>query len=172
MQKTKLGISVGLMGAAVYLSALFGGYTPLFLMAGYILLFEENSWLKKSAIKAAIIVFSFALLSALIGFIPGAIGLIDDLLKIFNNNFSLPVITRIVTLTNTVLSLAQKIILIVLAIKALTQGSLPIGFADNLVAKHTDGGSPMADGTVCSSCGMVMPRNTAFCVKCGNKIDL
>lgn len=50
--KTKLGISVGLLGTMVYFAALFGGYTPVILLAGYVLLFEENEWLKKAAIKA------------------------------------------------------------------------------------------------------------------------
>ena len=88
MQKTKLGISVGLLGAAVYFTALFGGYLPLIVLAGYILLFEENPWLKKSAVKSAVIVFSFALLSALIGFIPNAIDLINDVFNVFKGHFS------------------------------------------------------------------------------------
>ena len=41
MQKTKLGITIGMLSALVYFVALVGGYTPLFLLVGYILLFEE-----------------------------------------------------------------------------------------------------------------------------------
>ena len=44
MQKTKLGISVGLLGAAIYFMGLFGGYLVAVLLAGYILMFEENEW--------------------------------------------------------------------------------------------------------------------------------
>ena len=39
--KTKLGISLGLLGAALYFMGLMG-ITPLVLLAGYVLLFEEN----------------------------------------------------------------------------------------------------------------------------------
>jgi len=136
MQKSRLGISVGLLGAAIYLVALFGGYIPLILLAGYVLLFEENPWLRRSAVKAGVIVFVFSLLSALIGFIPNAMELISDIVRIFNGSFYIPVVSNIISLTNTVLMIVQKILLLVLGIKALTQGNLPIGSVDNTVSKH------------------------------------
>ena len=138
MQKTRLGISVGLLGAAIYLTALFGGYIPLILLVGYTLLCEENAWLKKSAVKAAVIVFAFALLSALIGFIPNAIGLINDIAGVFKESFSIAIVSKILTVVNTVLVIAEKIILIVLGIKAFTQGGISIGFIDKVVGKHMD----------------------------------
>ncbi len=45
MQKTKLGVSVALMGAALYFLGLFSGYVALIILAGYVLLMEENVWL-------------------------------------------------------------------------------------------------------------------------------
>ena len=48
MQKTKIGISVGVMGAVMYFASLFGGYIPMLLLAGYIFLKEENIWLQKA----------------------------------------------------------------------------------------------------------------------------
>mgnify|MGYP006974627764 CR=1 FL=1 len=42
MEKTKLGISVSLMAAAVYLLGLLSGYTVTILLVGYILLKEED----------------------------------------------------------------------------------------------------------------------------------
>ena len=47
MQKTKIGISVGVMGAVMYFASLFGGYIPMLLLAGYIFLREENIWLSR-----------------------------------------------------------------------------------------------------------------------------
>src|SRR5574344_1340231 len=49
MEKTKLGIPVGLLGAAMLFACYFGGYLVSFVLAGYILLFEENAWLKRTA---------------------------------------------------------------------------------------------------------------------------
>ena len=193
MQKTKLGISIGLLGATVYFAALFSGHIPLILIAGYILLFEENSWLKRAAIKAVAVVFSFALLNSLIGFIPNAIDLINSVARIFSKNASVRVLDEILNLIGSILSVVQKIILLVLALKALTQGEFAVGFVDNFVRKHTGGapqmgvpqaGAPqmgtqqmgtqqgvphMAGGAVCKVCGATIPGNAAFCVKCGNQ---
>ena len=46
MEKTKLGVSVGIFGAFLYVAALFGGYIAITLLAGYVLLMESNEWLK------------------------------------------------------------------------------------------------------------------------------
>ena len=66
MQKTKLGISVGLLGAALYFLGLINT-VALFLLAGYVLLFEENEWLRRAAVRAAVIVVGFGLIFTLIG---------------------------------------------------------------------------------------------------------
>ena len=50
MQKAKLGISVGLLGAAIYLTALSGSLLGLLVLAGYVLLVEDNQWLRLSAV--------------------------------------------------------------------------------------------------------------------------
>ena len=47
MQKTKLGITIAMFAAAIYVVALVGGYVPAILLGGYVLLREENEWLKK-----------------------------------------------------------------------------------------------------------------------------
>ena len=44
--KSNLGISVGLLGAVAYFAGLFGGYVPLLVVVGYILLREQNYWLR------------------------------------------------------------------------------------------------------------------------------
>ena len=49
MEKTTLGISVGLAGAAVYFCGL-AGVIPVLLAAGYILLREQHPWLRRAAV--------------------------------------------------------------------------------------------------------------------------
>ena len=51
--KTNIGISAGLIGAALYLTLLFGGYTPFLFLAAYVFLKEDNAWLKKTAVAYA-----------------------------------------------------------------------------------------------------------------------
>ena len=66
MQKTKIGISVGVMGAVMYFASLFGGYIPMLLLAGYIFLKEENIWLRKAAFKAVALMLVFSACGAVI----------------------------------------------------------------------------------------------------------
>lgn len=134
--KAKLGISVGLLGAATYLVALFGGYTPLLLVVGYILIVEENIWLKKAGIKAVALCMFFSLISTVIGFIPDLVYLIDDLLNIFEESFTLYPVTRTITFLQSVLSLARTVLLLGLGITALNQGTIKFPFVDKLIDKH------------------------------------
>lgn len=131
--KTKLGISVGLMGAATYFMGLFSGYTVLTLFAGYILLFEQNDWLKKTAVRAFTVCVFFSVLSCVIGLIPNAINVIDDLFYIFKGDFSIAVVTRIVSFIQTVLNFAEKILLLIFGFTALHQGTVKFGPVDKIV---------------------------------------
>lgn len=87
MQKTRLGISVGLLGAAIYFMGLFSGYLLAVLLAGYVLLFEENSWLRKNAVKAMSVMAVFSLLITVLNLVPNAIGFINDVVSIFGGSF-------------------------------------------------------------------------------------
>ena len=136
MQKTKLGISVGLLGCAMYLCCLFGGYIAAVLLAGYILLMEENIWLKKSAVKGIALLFGIALLSALINLIPNAIGFIDDICNVFGGNLYIAVVNNVVDVVDSALNLVGKVLCILLAIKALTQGTIKLPVIDALIDKH------------------------------------
>ena len=60
MQKTRLGISAALLGAVVCFSGLFSGYLLVFLLTAYILLMEENVWLKKTAVKTVAVLMVFS----------------------------------------------------------------------------------------------------------------
>lgn len=138
MQKTKLGISVGLLGAAVYFAGLFSGYIVMILLAGYVLLAEENIWLKKASVKAVALMMGFSLLSALLGLIPDAIGVVDSICNIFNGYFTLSVVTKIISMLRTVLSFAETVLFLILGLKALNQGTLPIPVIDKLINKYMD----------------------------------
>lgn len=136
MQKTRLGISVGLLGAAVFFACFFGGYTVAILLGGYILLFEENAWLKRSAVKAIALMFGFAVLSAVVYLIPNLISFIDDVCRVFEGSFYLPVVTNIITVITSALTILEKVLFIVLGIKAFNQGTVKIPVIDSLLNKY------------------------------------
>lgn len=87
MEKTKLGVSVGIFGAFLYVAALFGGYIAITLLAGYVLLMESNEWLKKTAVKAVATLACFSFLSLLIGLIPDAVEVVTGVFNVFFNFF-------------------------------------------------------------------------------------
>lgn len=70
MEKTKLGISIEMLGAILYVSVALFGYFGLLLAGGYILLVEKQEWLKKCVIRAVVLMLGFSLLSTAIGIIP------------------------------------------------------------------------------------------------------
>ncbi len=138
MQKSKLGVSVGLLAALLCFSAIFGGYTIPVLIAGYILIAEENSWLKKTAVKVITLMVAFWLISALVGLIPGAIGVIDSLVSIFDGHFYISFISNLVSFINVALNFAEKLLFLFLGFKALNQGTVNVPVIDNFINKYMD----------------------------------
>ena len=92
MEKTKLGVSVGIFGAFLYVAALFGGYIAITLLAGYVLLMESNEWLKKTAVKAVATLACFSFLSLLVGLIPDAVDVITGVFNVFFNFICYPIV--------------------------------------------------------------------------------
>lgn len=135
MQKTKLGVTVALLGAAIYFIGLFGGYIPVIILGGYVLLMEENVWLKKAAVKSAAVLIMFSLFSALLGLIPGVISFVDDIFNIFGGYFTIGVVTSIVNMLLSALSLLRTLLFILLGLKALNQGNISVPGIDKLVNK-------------------------------------
>ena len=133
MNRTRLGISVGLLAAGLFLAPIVSGTLGLILLVGYVLLFETDPWLRRAATKAAVVVFFFGLLGALINLIPNAIGLINHAFSIFGGNFSLRPISGLVGIANALLAIVQTLFLISLALKAY---------------KHIDGSHDRLDGVL------------------------
>ncbi len=138
MQKSRLGISIGLLGAIFFFACFFGGYIPTILLAGYILLVEESAWLKRITVKGVVLMITFSVIAALINFIPNIMGFIDDIARIFNGNVYLPVVNNIVNVLLTALNLVEKVLFLLLGFKALKQETVIIAPVDALVSKYMD----------------------------------
>lgn len=136
MQKTRFGITVGLLGAAIYFMGLFGGYLVTALLVAYVLLFEENQWLKKSAVKSVALMVLFSLLSVLVHLIPNAISFIDDVVGIFGGSFYISFISSLANAVTSALNLIETVLFIGLGIKALNQGNIAVPVVDKLIDKY------------------------------------
>lgn len=135
MQKTKLGISVGLLGAIAYFVGIFSGYTPAIIVFGYIMLVEDNPWLRKTAVKSIVLLVTFSILSEFIDFIPQIIYFVDSIFTVFGSSFSISVVTNIIGVLESALVIVEPIVFIVLGLKALSQGTIKVPLVDDIVDK-------------------------------------
>jgi hypothetical protein len=133
--KTKLGISVNLFGAALYFMGLIS-ILPLVLMAGYVLLFENDEWLKKTAVKAVGVVVFFAILSSVVGLLGNTSSLISEFLSLFRLSISMSWLSKIVSICRTVISFIQALFLLLLGLAALKQGDVKLGSVDGVISKN------------------------------------
>lgn len=136
MEKTKLGISVGVAGAALFFVAYFGGYVPAILMAGYVLIAEQNEWLKRAAVKAVATLVCFSVLFTVIGLLPDALSWIRTLVNVFNGSFDYGIVTKILSVFTEALSIAKTVIFLMLGVKALTLSTIKVPFVDNFINKY------------------------------------
>lgn len=146
MKKTKLGISVGLLGAVAYLLTGFSGYIPALLIAGYVLLFEEDEWLKKVCVKALALAVCFTVLFQVIGLLPAFLSLVNNFISLIDGLFRTSLlsdvfspITRtlnnIINLFTGVLNIIETGLFLILGIKALNQKDISFPVVDKLVDK-------------------------------------
>ncbi len=138
MEKTKLGISVCLMGALVFLSS-YLGITALLLVGGYILLKEESAKLKKCVAYALTLYLVFLAASVVVGFV----GNVFDILNFKNWMYSVDVISTIYSVIraflsalSSIISVAEKVVFGLLAAYTLTGKEIKIAILDKFVEKH------------------------------------
>lgn len=136
MQKTRLGISAGLLGAAIYFTGLFSGFLVAVLLTGYVLLFEENEWLKKAAVKAVALMIFFSLITVALNLVPNAINFISNVLAIFGGSFSVAFLSRIINAVVSGVDIIEKVLFIGLGIKALKQETIAVSPVDRLIDKY------------------------------------
>lgn len=136
MEKTKLGISVGVLAAAIYFIGLFNGYLIPVLITGYVLLREDDAWLKKAAVKAIATMAVFSLLSVLIGLLPDFISFINSIVSVFGGHFQVTLVTKVVSVLVLALDLVRTLLLIILGFQALSKHTFPVPVVDKLVEKY------------------------------------
>ena len=134
MDKTKLGISQGMLGAVVYFSAALLGYISLFIIGGYILLVEKTEWLKKCVIKAVVLMLLYSLISTVIGIVPQVFTLGAGEESLFGSYYLyLTGAYSIVAVILVVLNLVRIGLFIALGVRALNEKTIRIPVVDRLI---------------------------------------
>lgn len=136
MQKTRLGISVGLLGAAIYLVGLFGGYVAMVVLAGYTLLFESNGWLRRSAVKAVVLMVAFSALNAVLGLIPDCFSAIGEVVVLGGGEFQLVLLNHLFSALIQLVDVVKKVLFLVLGAKALRQSTVIIPAVDEFISSY------------------------------------
>ena len=135
MEKTKLGVTVGALGAFTYFAGYFSGYFVAVILAGYILLMEENIWLKRCSVKSVTLLAAFSLLNALLNLIPDVIGFIGSLANVFNGYFEIVKLRELVSMLTSAVYIVQKVLFLCLGLRALNQRTINLSIIDVLVSR-------------------------------------
>lgn len=138
MQKTKLGISVGALCAAIYFTGLFGGYFVAVFLTGYVLLVENNQWLRRNAVKAIVLMIMFSMATTIVHLIPDVMDCMEHIILAMGIDFTEKFVTNLTMAITGVIEIVQKLLFIVLGVKALNQGTIHVPAADRFVNKYVD----------------------------------
>ena len=149
--KTKLGISAGMMGAILYFTALFGGYVPLFIAAGYVLIKEENTFVRKAAFKSTVLLLFFSAVSTLLSSFNEILSIIGNLFDTFIivipaiitfihykvNKLEISVISKTDSddIFNSIISLIKTVVFVIFGIMAFKQEDIRIPPIDDAIDK-------------------------------------
>lgn len=143
MLKTKLGISIALVGAAMYfLGAL--SFIPAVLLAGYVLIAEQNEWLKRQAAKMIGVVVLFGVLSIAVGWIDDVVSVLNIIVHWFDKDVRyLSVPANLTSLCQYIISLVKEILLIAMGIAALSMKGVKLGVVDKQLDKYMNNNQQM-----------------------------
>ncbi|NLJ88449.1 MAG: hypothetical protein GX327_06700 [Epulopiscium sp.] len=134
MQKTKLGISASLIAAGIYFLGAIN-FLPAFILAGYVLLFEGDSWLKKAAVKMTMVVIIFGILSVMVGMMQDVFSILNLTFgAIINKTIRVPL--NIDGILLEVISILRSGLLLIMGVKATVLGSVEIKFIDNSIDRN------------------------------------
>ncbi|MCC2126151.1 hypothetical protein [Hominiventricola filiformis] len=135
MNKIKLGVSAGLTGAILYFLGAIS-IIPAVILAGYILLKEENDWLKYQAVKMVMIVVIFGAINIGLNCIDDIFAIFNQVIGIFAKNVHIAVPLGLTGILSTVCSLLRNIVLIWSGINALNFKTVYVASIDELVSKN------------------------------------
>ncbi len=138
MGTTKIGVPAKLLAGFAYLAAFFSGYTAFLLIGGYVLLREQNDWLRFHAVKAGVLMICFSVADALVGLIPNLFTWIGDWVNLFGGSFRPAFIYDIQSVLNSTLNLLEKLLFLLLGLFAFQGKDLPLGPLDKLVSGLLD----------------------------------
>ncbi len=135
MEKAKSGVSVVLLGAAAYFLTYFGGYAAAILFAGYVLLCEEDEWLKKTCVQAIVLALGFDVLLRVIDLLPNLCAWIDSMLNVIGHTFNYSIISKLIAVFTKGINILEACVFLVLGGMAFKKINAFIPGMNKLVGK-------------------------------------
>ena len=130
---TKLGIKTNILAVLMCTICLASGWLGALLVAGYILLQENDAFLRKTAIKALCVMALVALIDAAIDLLPAAISWLSVFMGFFGGSLYIGVLNTLCSWVTSLASLAQEVVLLIMAWQAFHNKEFAIKPLDNLV---------------------------------------
>lgn len=135
MNKTKLGVSVGLMAAILWLLGYFAGYTVIAIAVGYVLLVEDSGWLKKQALRVIGLMLLFSLISTVINAVPSLLELWYSIRSLADKYTYYEDVHRVFNLLGTILSLVKTWTFVIMGVLMLFGKNFKVPVVDSLIDK-------------------------------------
>ena len=155
MEKSKLGISIALFGALLFFLGAAGSVLAIAVAAGYVLYFEENTNLKKTAVKALILTVFLAILTLFINWlVMFSINSLQILSSyntysginytgdgyyrsdFYTNPYLYQFLQSIPQIISNIMRILEIIILVIFGFRAYKQKELKIKWIDKILDKH------------------------------------
>lgn len=133
MEKTKLGLRVPVMGALAFVLFHFGGYVAGLIYLGYVLLFEADLELKKTALTALLAAIAFSVVNVVIGLLPDVLNVIESLLAIFTLNVHISFVDKVANLFYNILNVVKPVVMLGLAVMAWSNKPVKLAVLDKLM---------------------------------------
>ena len=133
MGTTKIGIPAKVLAGFAYLAAFFSGYTAFLLIGGYVLIREQNDWLRFHALKAGLLMICFSVAGALVSLIPNLMSWIGNWFDLFGGSFYPAFIFNIQGILMSTLDLLEKVLFLLLGIFAFLGKDLALPPLDKMV---------------------------------------
>lgn len=133
MEKSKLGISIPLTGALIFFLVFVSDLVAI-LLAAFVLLYEDNEWLKKSAIKMISVIIVSGMFFSVFS-IP--LMMFFSILDIaFGWIIDIDVPFELDRIGSYVVYAAEKLLLLSFGLKALSMGTIKAKFFDRIINNH------------------------------------
>lgn len=136
MEKSKLGIAKELLAAGIFIGALAGGYVFAGIMVLYVLLKEDDQWLKEMGVKAIATLMVFSFFINCIDLVPDVVNWFATLTNILEASWDSYKLTSAIGLITSILDIMRTIFFLVLAGKALKHQTVNVPIVDDLIKKY------------------------------------